>query len=117
MTAEKLINEILNQVEALKKHKAELLKLNSTIDKQINDHYHIIELMPLNASQMSKVTKSLRALLKQRRDAKEEFNAVSNFLSGHMENGKSPIIMKQNAADREQKYRTEAEAAYQKLFS
>lgn len=116
MTVEKTIADVLAHVEKLKKQKADLLKLTSSIDKQINDHYHIIELVSLNASQLSKVTKSLKDLLKQRREAKENLNAVSNFLSGNLENAKTPETMKKNANDRENKYRAEAVLAFNAMF-
>lgn len=106
----------VSAIERLKKHKADLNNRVSVIDKTVNDHYHVIELLPLNAAELSVVTKNLRALLKDRREAKEQVIAVSNFLSSVAESAKPYETHENNTQKREQKYTEEALNSYFNIF-
>lgn len=110
------LSTAVSAIERLKKHRTELNNKVSSIDKLINDHYHVIELIPLNAAELSKVTKSLRNLLQERREAKEQVIAVSNFLASQVDGVKAPEISEKNAQQRETKYRNEALVVYEKIF-
>ena len=76
----------------------------------------MIELLPLNAAELSKITKSLRTLLKERREVKEQVIAVSNFLASQVDGVKAPEVSEKNAQQREAKYRSEALLVYEKIF-
>jgi hypothetical protein len=108
--------DIQTGIDRMKKHKADLLSTVSDLDKMVNNIYHMIELLPLSASEMSIVTKQLREILQDRRDKKEVLIAVSNFLTSPVEKTKPHDIGAQNAEDRKEKYRKEALASYQKMF-
>ena len=104
---------------AVSRIKSERDKINnevSSIDKEINDHYHVLELLELNGAEMVKIASSLKKLLRQRRKLKEQQIAFSNFLSATVESVKSPAITAQNGADRKSKYTTEALSSYEKIF-
>ena len=116
MTALHDLSAAISAIDRLKKHKTDLNAKVSNLDRQVNDHYHVIELLPLNASELSAVTKNLRNLLKERREIKEQVIAVSNFLSSVVENTKPSEIVDANAQKREQKYTQEALASYEKIF-
>ena len=116
MTAIQDLSFAISSIEKLKKHKIDLNNKLGDLDRQVNDHYHIIELIPLNASELSTVTKNLRALLKTRRELKEKVIAVSNFLSSIVEKTKSLDIYELNAQNREKKYLEEALVSYEKTF-
>ena len=116
MTALHDLSTAISAIDRLKKHKNDLNAKVSNLDRQVNDHYHVIELLPLNASELSIVTKNLRLLLKERREIKEQVIAVSNFLSSVVETAKPSEIHSENALKREQKYTQEALASYEKIF-
>ena len=116
MTALHDLSTAISAIDRLKKHKNDLNAKVSNLDRQVNDHYHVIELLPLNASELSTVTKNLRLLLKERREIKEQVIAVSNFLSSVVETAKPSEIHSENAQKREQKYTQEALASYEKIF-
>ena len=116
MTALHDLSMAVSAIDRLKKHKNDLNAKISNLDRQVNDHYHVIELLPLNASELSTVTKNLRLLLKERREVKEQVIAVSNFLSSVAETAKPSEIHDLNAQKREQKYTQEALASYEKIF-
>ncbi len=116
MTALHDLSTAVSAIDRLKKHKNDLNAKISNLDRQVNDHYHVIELLPLNASELSTVTKNLRLLLKERREVKEQVIAVSNFLSSVVETAKPSEIHDLNAQKREQKYTQEALASYEKIF-
>ena len=105
--------------EAITRVKVERDRINgevSRIDKEVNDHYHVLELLELNGAEMVKIASSLKKLLRQRRKLKEQQIAFSNFLSATVESVKSPAITAQNGADRKSKYTTEALSSYEKIF-
>ena len=59
--------------EAITRVKVERDKINSEvsrIDKEVNDHYHVLELLELNGAEMVKIASSLKKLLRQRRKLK-----------------------------------------------
>ncbi len=104
---------------AINRIKGERDKINSEvsrIDKEVNDHYHVLELLELNAAEMVKIASSLRKLLKQRRNLKEQQILITNFLSSNVETAKDPKLASQNAAERETKYTTEALRSYERIF-
>ncbi len=104
---------------AINRIKGERDKINSEvsrIDKEVNDHYHVLELLELNAAEMVKIASSLRKLLKQRRNLKEQQILFTNFLSSNVETAKDPKLASQNAAERETKYTTEALRSYERIF-
>jgi len=112
----KELSSALDLIDKIKTQKSDLNSQMSSFDKQINDHYHMIELLELNAAELSKVTKSLRQLLKKRREAKERVIAISNFLSSTVETAKTIQTSQENAEKRELKYKQEALLSYEKIF-
>lgn len=116
MTIHNDLTAALDAINKLKTQKGILNARVGTLDKQVNDHYHVIELLDLSASELSKVMKSLKSLLRERREVKEQVIAVSNFLSASAENIKPVEVSQKNAKAREQKYVTEALQSYEKIF-
>ena len=111
--------DIVIVYEAIARIKIERDKINnevSRIDKEVNDHYHVLELLELNGAEMVKIASSLRGLLKQRRALKEQQILLSNFLSANVESAKDPKLSAQNAAEREAKYTSEALRSYEKIL-
>jgi ferritin len=106
----------ISTIEKLKKQKTELNNRVSTLDKAVNDYYHVIELLPLNASELSTITKKLKCILKERRQVKEQVIAVSNFLSSQVEGVKDASTIAGNIKQREEKYRAEALLVYESIF-
>ena len=112
-------NDLVLAHEAITRVKVERDKINSEvsrIDKEVNDHYHVLELLELNGAEMVKIASSLKKLLRQRRKLKEQQIAFSNFLSATVESAKSPAVSTQNGADRKSKYTAEALSSYEKIF-
>lgn len=112
-------NDLVLAHEAITRVKVERDRINSEvsrIDKEVNDHYHVLELLELNGAEMVKIASSLKKLLRQRRKLKEQQIAFSNFLSATVESAKSPAVTAQNGADRKSKYTAEALSSYEKIF-
>jgi hypothetical protein len=84
-----MANEIVNQemrdfsdnVTGLCKNFMSFHKELSDIDKKINDLYHIIEFIDLNAADASKVFKYLKRTLRKRRDIKDKISVVQGIPS------------------------------------
>jgi hypothetical protein len=97
------------------------LTAQATSDKQklalvlseINDLLHIIEYKELSASSMSKVSKKLKELYRERRVLKENLIMLENIF----QNKKDPTAELKNSEGRLAKYRSEAEAAYTRIFA
>ena len=105
--------------EAINRIKSDRDRINnevSKIDKEVNDHYHVLELLELNGAEMVKIASSLRKLLRKRRTLKEQQIMLTNFLSSNVESAKDPKLSVVNAVDREQKYRGEALKSYERIF-
>lgn len=100
----------------LKAEQAKALSEQSTIDKSINDFYHMLEYLPLNACQLSKVAKQLKLALQARRALKEMINVNQVVLQGSVEKLKTREEIMQRTADRDATYRAEAKAAFNKFF-
>lgn len=81
--------------------------------QEINDLLHIIEYKELSASTMSKVSKRLKELYRQRRELKENLIILENVF----QNKKDPAGELKNSEARLAKYKAEADASYQRLFA
>lgn len=73
------INEMANLFENMDKRYQELLKKLSLIDREKTDLEHYIEFNKLNASEGWKVFKSLQNVLRQRREIKNETEAIDRI--------------------------------------
>lgn len=105
--------------EAINRIKSDRDRINnevSKIDKEVNDHYHVLELLELNGAEMVKIASSLRKLLRKRRTLKEQQIMLTNFLSSNVESAKDPKVSETNAHDRLNKYRSEAMASYARIL-
>ena len=90
------------------------------VESEISDCYHILELLPLNGGQRSKVTAKLIKLLKQRRDLKPIMEYYSDTLNGASVNSKkynSSTTVLERHQQSINRYTNEAKRAYQKLFN
>lgn len=116
MTAMVELENVINTINRLKTQKGILISQTSKLDKQVNDIYHMIEYIPLSASELAKVTKQLREILKTRRETKEKAIAISNFLSAKVEDIKPIDVVNKNAGDRESRYKIEASQSYFEMF-
>ena len=99
---------------ALKDQSARTLALN----KEMSDYLHILELVPLKASEITKVTAKLRAALKERRELK-----VSADLNCNINNPNSKAFtippaesLLQTYVDKRTKYVEEATESYNRHF-
>lgn len=113
-----LLNDVstaVGQINKLKSHRDSINSQVSNVDRDINDHYHVLELVDLDAVEIMKVTSSLRKLLKLRRKLKEDQILVNNFLSSSVDSAKSPATHSQNAEDREKKYIREAYQSFSRI--
>ena len=105
--------------EAINRIKSDRDRINnevSKIDKEVNDHYHVLELLELNGAEMVKIASSLRKLLRKRRTLKEQQIMLTNFLSSNVESAKDLKVSETNAHDRLNKYRSEAMASYARIL-
>ena len=89
------------------------------LDKQVSHIYHMIEMVPLNAAQLAKVTKKLKEVLKERRTLKDQISHLDSFfqsptdkLSALSQSKKQKDIDSRNAG-----YAMEAKANFELLFA
>ena len=110
-----------------KYHKAEKEVFNTlkdqgvrmlALNKEISDYLHILELVPLKASEITKVTTKLRAALKDRRELK-----ISADLNCNINNPTSKAftiptaeVLLQTYTDKKAKYVEEAIESYNNHF-
>lgn len=109
------ILKIVSSINELSDERKRLLKLNSKIDIQINNCYHIIELLPLNAIQLMKVTRKIKKFLQERRDIKESINLINTLLD-KVQKIKSNEEFFIKAESRKVRYINEAREEYEKLM-
>lgn len=113
--------DLVSRLDALIKEfhdfSAESVKNLSELDTKINDLYHIIEYVPLDAVKASKVLKELKKSLNERRRWKDCNANLSASL--HKLNGVDPSIYEKRVAvteERNAKYLQESLESYQKHF-
>lgn len=75
-------NQIITAFSGLVETRKVLLAKESVVDKEISHHYHVLEMITMPAPQISKVMKSLRTLLRDRRDVKESLALLNSALDG-----------------------------------
>ena len=98
----------------LKSQGAQMLVLN----KDISDYLHILELVPLKASEIAKVTAKLRATLKKRRELKLAADLNCNINNPNSKAFTIPTAetLLQTYVDKRAKYVEEAIESYNKHF-
>ena len=99
-------------VAKLQQHLKDLESQKSNTEIAINDITHVIEYLNLPADKMAMIVKSLKTLLVQRRNLKEQVILLNNVLSYK----KDPATELNASVVRQSKYLKEAEAAYQKIL-
>ena len=99
---------------ALKDQGAKMLELN----KDITDYIHILELLPLKASEVNKVTAKLRATLKERRELKAAADLNCNINNPNLKAFTIPTAeaLLQTYKAKRAKYTEEAIESYNKHF-
>lgn len=99
---------------ALKNQGAKTLALN----KEISDYLHILELVPLKASEITKVTAKLRAALKERRELKVSADLNCNINNPNSKTFTIPTAesLLQTYVDKRDKYVEEATESYNRHF-
>lgn len=104
------------EIAKLKNRLTELQKSASELDKEVSHHYHVLEMVPMNAVQLAIVTKSLRNVLKTRREAKENSALLQSVLGGKtLDLRESPAKI----AEREavvSRYAAEAQESFAKIM-
>ncbi len=108
--------ELVAIVDKLKAEHGAVIAELSTIDKSMNDLYHMIEYLPLNARDLSRVTKKMKEHLRRRRALKEQSNINQMILQGIVEKTKAVSDIEKRVTDREASYRAEAKVAFDKMF-
>ena len=88
------------------------------LNKEISDYLHILELLPLKASQIAKVTSKLREALKERRDLKLASDLSCNINNPILKSFKilPAETLLQTYVDKRDKYVEEAIESYNKHF-
>lgn len=104
-----ITDQIIATVNGLTEMRVTLLAKESIADKEISHHYHVLEMITMSAPQVSKVTKSLRTLLRDRRDIKESLAILNSTISGN-----SDIIARR--AKIVNGYRNEAKASFNRIM-
>lgn len=100
---------VQNKIKAkLESDRAEL----SVNQKEINDILHVIEYHAIKVTELSKLTKRLKQLYKERRILKESAILLQNVY----ENNKDPEQELKNSAVRIQRYEDEARESYVKMM-
>lgn len=99
---------------ALKDQGAKTLALN----KEISDYIHILELVPLKASEIAKVTAKLRTALKERRELKLATDLNCNINNPNSKAFTIPTAesLLQTYIDKRDKYVEEATESYNRHF-
>lgn len=99
---------------ALKDQGVKMISLN----KEISDYLHILELLPLKASEITKVTAKLRAALKERRELKVSADLNCNINNPNSKAFTIPTAesLLQTYVDKRAKYVEEATENYNKHF-
>lgn len=107
----KVEKEVLN---ALKDQGDRASKLN----KEISDYIHILELVPLKASEIAKVTAKLRTSLKERRELKVSADLNCNINNPALKAFTIPTAesLLQTYTDKRAKYVEEATENYNRHF-
>lgn len=94
---------------------AALYKKQSSIDTEINDLYHVIEYVSVSAVEMVKIYNRLKKKLTERRQVKEDISLAMSFVQKLGEVANLAKDASKRAENRKQKYRQEANIAYQKI--
>lgn len=99
---------------ALKDQGVKMISLN----KEISDYLHILELVPLKASEITKVTAKLRKSLKERRELKVSADLNCNLNNPNSKTFTIPTaeLLLQTYVDKRTKYVEEATESYNKHF-
>ena len=113
MNFSEMVTTLQNVSKNLSEQRSKLGTELSNLDAQVNHIYHVIELLPLNAAEMSKITKKLKELLVLRRSVKEDINTVTQM----MENKVGVIhTVKNKSLERKKQYTAEALSSYNRIF-
>jgi hypothetical protein len=107
---------VFNATRELHLLKNETARMMSAVDSKVSDCYHILEIITLNAAQAARVTKELRSLLKQRREAKEKMILIETVLANKFENTQLKDTITKKSEERASKYAGEAKQAYVRIF-
>ena len=101
-------------INVLKDQGVKMLALN----KEISDYLHILELVPLKASEIAKVTAKLRVVLKERRELKMSADLNCNINNPATKAFTIPTAesLLQTYANKRTKYVKEATENYNKHF-
>ena len=101
-------------INALKNQGVKMIALN----KDISDYLHILELVPLKASEITKVTAKLRTTLKERRELKLVADLNCNINNPNSKAFTIPTAetLLQTYAEKRDKYVEEAIESYNKHF-
>lgn len=110
------ITQLADIAEQVRSEYQSLKTKQSNNDHEINDLYHIIELLNINAAQTSKVTKLLKAALRLRRELKEQQSACQMAMQGTIEKIPLSVEFSRRRSVREAQYRGEALVAFDRLF-
>ncbi len=115
---DKVISDVQKLHESIDKLKEDLKNLNkesSEIDRHVNNFYHIIELVSLDACELSQLMSKLKQTLKRRREVKEMIICLQAVLSGTASDLKKIEAFKINAEERNKKYKKEALFSYTQI--
>lgn len=113
------INNIVGVLEKLSDKKDEYTKQLSSIDKELNNLYHIIEYVPMSASKMSKTIVMIRDNLRARRKIKEVLHLLNDaLLAGNTVQKLDKVVAKHRLKehDRYTTYVLQSVKSYNEIF-
>jgi len=105
--------ELKSAHTALSKTRDEFRLQLKDADKDLSHHYHVLEMVTMDASQLAKVTKSLRAVLNKRRELKEAMSLFDSALAGELF-GATDVLRRRNKVVIG--YRAEAEQNFARIL-
>lgn len=94
---------------------SEVLSSLSEVDKKVNDCYHILELMDLDAIKMTVITKKLKTALRERRVLKDAVSVI-DAIKRNPNNLFDPKDLKNRVETRRQRHLSLAKEAMIKHF-
>lgn len=109
------VQKLHESIDKLKEDLKNLNKESSDLDRHINNFYHIVELVNLDACELSQLVSKLKGVLKRRREVKEMVICLQSVLAGNTSDLKKIEAFKINAEERNKKYKKEALLSYSQL--
>ena len=113
---QQFIKDHLKSTEHFKLEMKNLKDKVSANDKEINNLYHMLEVLKLNAVYIAKISKKLSAALKLRRTLKEDLNICQVIVNSVVEKTLPLEEFERRTEERAVKYAEEAQNHFDEMF-